>query len=388
MTKHRFGGAALSAALWLGSFAIDPGLVAAQTTTSSVPATTTSTLLSTTTSTLPGATLQHCYKVADALKVRSEDPAWLRLVHEQLGDADCRVVGGSRFVCMPVTAQVNAPIQGSLNGGAFAPLTPVPLPSEQGITQDRLCYKIKCLGRSALNDDTILYSDRFSVRQVSRFKSALVCGPAIRATCGNGTLDFGEQCDDGNNTDRDCCSALCTAEAAGKIPACVDNDGNVCTEAASDGLGACSQTGVLPTSAKSCADDDGNACTSARCDGAGECDQSAIFQPTTTVCSESDGNSCTQPRCDGAGVCDQVAIVLADGAGCAETDGNPCTQPLCSGGACGQGNPVGAGTICSEGDGNQCTTAACNGAGACDQNFFVRNCTPPQVCNPANGVCQ
>ena len=48
--------------------------------------------------------------------------------------------------------------------------------------------------------------------------------------CGNGITEAGEACDDGNNTDGDCCSATCTAEPAGQ--ACAD-DGNVLGERSS-----------------------------------------------------------------------------------------------------------------------------------------------------------
>src|SRR4029450_3974392 len=40
--------------------------------------------------------------------------------------------------------------------------------------------------------------------------------------CGDGALDAGEECDDGNRTGGDCCSATCTLEADGN--ACGDDD--------------------------------------------------------------------------------------------------------------------------------------------------------------------
>ena len=44
----------------------------------------------------------------------------------------------------------------------------------------------------------------------------------IEPFCGDGTLDAGEQCDDGNNTDGDGCSAVCT----------IENEAPICTAAA------------------------------------------------------------------------------------------------------------------------------------------------------------
>ncbi len=60
--------------------------------------------------------------------------------------------------------------------------------------------------------------------------------PACASTCGDGILDPGEGCDDGNNTDGDGCSALCELEVSVET-ICddrVDND--------SDGLVDCADT--------------------------------------------------------------------------------------------------------------------------------------------------
>jgi len=46
-----------------------------------------------------------------------------------------------------------------------------------------------------------------------------------RAPCGNGTVDAGEQCDDGNTENGDCCNSTCHFEPNGA--AC--NDHNTCT---------------------------------------------------------------------------------------------------------------------------------------------------------------
>src|SRR5262245_4448986 len=340
-------------------------------------ATTTSTVTSTT---VPGLVHQICFKAKDSLRLQSPEPTWLQVVNTQLGAQNCTIVGGPRYICMPVTASIVGTVNGSVDG-PFVPMDLVPLASEQLITQDRLCYKVKCLDRPNINEDTILYSDEFATRQIVHFKAGLVCGPAMQALCGNGVLDYGEDCDDGNNAGSDCCNPLCKAEAAGKAPGCADTDGETCTEAACDGAGHCSQTGILPTG-KVCTDSDNNPCTASRCDGLGACDQSAVLQPTSTGCSDTDGNTCTQARCDGLGGCNQLGNVLADGATCGDTDGNACTRAVCGSGTCHQDVPTALGSFCLATDTDLCTMPGCDGAGACDQAYLIRNCTSPETCNP------
>jgi hypothetical protein len=237
--------------------------------------------------------------------------------------------------------------------------------------------------------------------------------------CGNGITEAGEDCDDGNNDDGDCCSATCTAEPSGQ--ACPD-DGNACTDDVCNGMGACSHptnsdpcddglfcngtdtcaagacsvhagdpcagggdcSNSCNESADNCFDasgtsctDDGNECTANECDGAGAC--VAIDLPAATPCTD-DGNVCTDDECDGAGLCTHPANSgpCDDGLFCNGTDtcaagacslhaGDPCT----GGGECNDSCNESAdncadtgGTPCTD-DGNECTADECNGAGAC-----------------------
>ena len=54
--------------------------------------------------------------------------------------------------------------------------------------------------------------------------------------CGNGVLEAGEECDDGNTIDGDCCSQVCRFEPSGGP--CTD-DGDRCTTDRCDGSGTC-----------------------------------------------------------------------------------------------------------------------------------------------------
>ena len=78
----------------------------------------------------------------------------------------------------------------------------------------------------------------------------------LGGVCGNGTVEAGEDCDDGNTDNGDCCSATCTFEPIGSSCA----DGTVCNgDEICDGAGLC-QTGTP------LACDDGDACTPDSCD--------------------------------------------------------------------------------------------------------------------------
>jgi cysteine-rich repeat protein len=77
--------------------------------------------------------------------------------------------------------------------------------------------------------------------------------------CGNSALDDGEQCDDGNTANGDCCDANCQYEAsASPCPA----DGDACTDDICDGAGGCGAQ-------IDC--DDGNACSQDSCDSGTGC---------------------------------------------------------------------------------------------------------------------
>jgi cysteine-rich repeat protein len=153
------------------------------------------------------------------------------------------------------------------------------------------------------------------------------------AACGNGVLDPGEQCDDGNAAAGDCCSATCQFEA---------ND-TVC--------------------------DDANACTfHSACNGAGAC----VAVGTTVVCTPLD-------QCHDAGTCDPATgqcsnPAKADGTPC--NDGSSCTGPdTCTAGVCGgpaTGNCCVSDADCDDGD--SCTTDRCTEpSGSCSNTPIPLN---------------
>lgn len=102
--------------------------------------------------------------------------------------------------------------------------------------------------------------DEFSscsrARVARQIPLAACIGDVIPSNCGNGVLDEGEDCDDGNVFSGDCCRADCHHDVAG-MPCGESPD--VCYDAVCDGAGSC---GLVPNAA-TCAGDD--ACMEGLC---------------------------------------------------------------------------------------------------------------------------
>jgi hypothetical protein len=218
--------------------------------------------------------------------------------------------------------------------------------------------------------------------------------------CGDGVLDAGEQCDDGNGVNGDCCSSTCTAEPNGQ--AC--NDLAFCNGADTCSGGTCSAHAGSPcpgadgdgNCAESCSeigdnctapDPNGSLCTDGTfCDGPDTCSAGA--------CSTHAGNPCVGP--DGDGNCSETCNEATDNCTAPDPDGTACNDALfcngtdtCSAGAC----SVHSGSPCAGPDGDNncsescnetndsCTAADPNGS-ACSDNVF---CNGADTCS--TGTC-
>jgi cysteine-rich repeat protein len=125
-------------------------------------------------------------------------------------------------------------------------------------------------------------------------------GPCLG--CGNGIIDDpAEECDDGNLSSGDCCSA-CRFESSGSR---CEGGFSACIDGMCDGAGACFP---VPNTGAAC--NDGNPCTSGDMCQNGECAGSPV--PDGTAC---DGGSCTT-----GGTC--LHGTCAGGSIC-----SPCCQP-------------------------------------------------------------
>lgn len=181
-------------------------------------------------------------------------------------------------------------------------------------------------------------------------------------TCGNGVVDAGEQCDDGNETNGDCCSGICQFEPSGAACAA---DGNPCTNDVCNGAGACGIPNASPCN-------DG-----VFCNGADTCSGGACSQHAGDPCAG--GAEC-------ATVCNESTDDCRDPAGVAcGSDGNPCTGDVCTGtGSCGH-IPGNAGAECRSAEGVCDLPEACTGlSSVCPTNGFVASGV---TCRPAAGAC-
>jgi len=122
--------------------------------------------------------------------------------------------------------------------------------------------------------------------------SASFGGVFTASHCGNGILDPGEECDDGNVFDGDCCSSACLFEASGS--ACPDDD-SPCTTDVCDGRGHC-QHPANPAAAGTPCGALCDQCGTSRCDAAGTCLRDS--KPDGSPCNDDDacttGDTCSR----------------------------------------------------------------------------------------------
>src|SRR5437879_1952182 len=158
----------------------------------------------------------------------------------------------------------------------------------------------------------------------------VLAGQLHAANCnGNGTVNPGEQCDDGanNGTAGSCCTTTCTFKTNGT--ACTD-DGNVCT------------TDLCNGASNICQHAPGNSGTTCRAAAAGGCDVAETctgssstcpndaFQPATFTCRAAVNECDNAELCPGNSATCPGDSVKASGTACTD-DGNVCTTDLCNG---------------------------------------------------------
>jgi cysteine-rich repeat protein len=201
------------------------------------------------------------------------------------------------------------------------------------------------------------------------------------AVCGDGVVNEGEQCDDGNNLDGDGCEADCTIaceepidcddDNACTVESCVSNrcqfevvdpnDGNVCTTDTCDPA-----AGVVNAPVEI---EDNNACTVDSCD--------PVTGVSNAPIDPNDQNDCTIDACDPVtGVSNDPAD---DGTACALSlnETGVCIAASCESIVCGDGF-VSGGEGCDDGENE--ANDGCDPGCQLEANLFVR-CGDPVAGN-------
>jgi len=121
--------------------------------------------------------------------------------------------------------------------------------------------------------------------------------PNCPATCGNGYVETGEQCDGGACCDENCNYRSVSFECRTSAGEC--DVAEYCTGASA----ACPDDSFEPADTL-CGDQTDTDCNNPNtCDGSGNCQNN--YEPVDTACT-SDENDCTDDKCDAAGVCDHT----------------------------------------------------------------------------------
>jgi len=217
--------------------------------------------------------------------------------------------------------------------------------------------------------------------------------PNTLPECGDGIFDAGgEECDDGNTADGDCCSSTCQAETTGTP--CGDATSNSCTAPDTcNAVGVCQPNHVAAGSA--CGSAANTDCTNPdTCDGAGACQ--ANDETAGTTCGDPSNTDCTNPdTCNGTGTCQSNHETA--GTTCGSPSNTDCTNPdTCDASGVCQPNDETPGTTCTD-DGNACTSDTCDASATCVHTTLPAgsacgdpsdtDCSDPDTCD-ASGVCQ
>ena len=246
--------------------------------------------------------------------------------------------------------------------------------------------------------------------------TSLTCGTG--PVCGNGTVESGEQCDDGGTGAGDCCSPTCQFEPAatecrassgvcdiaefcdGSTATCPADVLAPATTECNPAAGVCDVAEFCDGSTATCSADLKStaecraavgACDLAEaCDGLADACPADLFDPA--LCD--DGTYCNGTETCNAGICEPGTPPSCSGAtpwcdevleNCAEclvdldcNDGGVCNGPeICAGGACGPGTAATCGG----------STLLCdNTLASCIECLNDTDCTEGFVCGV--GVCQ
>jgi hypothetical protein len=136
-----------------------------------------------------------CYKTKDDMVLKGPKPSWLALDGEQFGLEACRIVGGFRLLCVPVSKEVTQPPSRRFKNEGVKQEEVVPQPltliGPTVFETDKICYKIKCDENLPVPPNpSQVVMDQFGTRKLEQFKPFILCGPAMKATGEDVPCDF------------------------------------------------------------------------------------------------------------------------------------------------------------------------------------------------------
>src|SRR5438094_883473 len=203
------------------------------------------------------------------------------------------------------------------------------------------------------------------------------------ANCGNGTVDAGEDCDQGasNGTAGSCCSASCRFVTSGTVCRAAANECDV-TESCTGSSATCPADTVK--AAGTACTDDGNPCTTDLCDGTSvTCTHPA--GNAGAVCRAAAGECDTAETCDGSSTACPPDAFKASGTACT-ADANPCTLDQCNGTSATCTHPAGnTGTVCRAAAGPCDVAETCTGTSTTCPADALRSSST--VCRAAVDLC-
>ncbi len=207
----------------------------------------------------------------------------------------------------------------------------------------------------------------------------------VSGVCGDGVIDIGEQCDDANVVNGDCCSDLCQIEPSTVV--CRPAAG-ICDVADScDGVNPTCPADALVTVGTDCRSSTG-ACDPAEvCDGATAACPADALAPSGTTCRSSTGACDPAEVCDGATAACPADALAPSGTTCRTSAGGCDPAEVCdgTGATCPADSLFPSGSICRSTAGACDAAEICDGSSpACPTDGFT---TAGTTCRIAAGAC-
>ncbi|MFM8409626.1 MAG: hypothetical protein ACKOCT_05050, partial [Alphaproteobacteria bacterium] len=201
--------------------------------------------------------------------------------------------------------------------------------------------------------------------------------------CSDGNLDPGEDCDDGNRLNGDCCSYDCKFESSATV--CRASQGICDTAESCTGSSGTCPADVVASAGTSCRASTGECDPAESCTGSSGACPADSKSPAGTACT-TDGNVCTADQCDGtSAVCQHPAGNA--GTVCRAASGACDVAETCTGSAttCPVDGVAGAGTTCRSPAGLCDLAETCNGSTkTCPADLLA---TAGTTCRAAASVC-